>query len=49
MFYASDGSEILGIDRATANLTKMVTRVNLLLIWMKMQGRECEKDLWKTL
>ena len=39
IFSASVGSEILGIARTTIDLINMVTRDNLLLIWVKNQGR----------
>lgn len=41
IFYASVGSEILRISRTTADLIRMVTCANLLLIRMKEQSSEC--------
>ena len=40
IFYALISPEILHINRSEIDLINMVTRVKLLLIWIKKQGSE---------
>ena len=49
IFYSSFGSELLHTIRTTADLADMVTRVNVLLRPMKIQGRKGFRiiSLWK--
>ena len=42
LFIDSVKSEMIRIVRTTSDLINMITHANLLLIWMKKQGSECD-------